>query len=159
MANDRPGPLQAIVSHPDVLIGFSDAGAHLRQMAHYNFPLRLLKLVRDAECAGRPFMTAERAVERLTGEIGRWFGIDAGRLHEGARADLVLVRPEGLDDAVETAVEAPMTGFPGLDRLVRRNPRAVPGVWVNGRRAVTDGEVHREVGRVRGLGRVLRASG
>ncbi|MCK6570001.1 amidohydrolase family protein [Myxococcota bacterium] len=157
MANDRPGPLQAIVSHPDVLIGFSDAGAHLRQMAHYNFPLRLLKLVRDAETAGRPFMSLERAVHRLTGEIGDWFGLDAGTLREGARADLVLVRPDGLDDAVETAVEAPMHGFPGLDRLVRRNPRAVPGVWVNGRRAVADGEVLSTVGREAGFGRVLRA--
>lgn len=159
MANDRPGPLQAIVSHPDVLIGFSDAGAHLRQMAHYNFPLRLLKLVRDAEIAGRPFMSLERAVHRLSGEIADWFGLEAGTLREGARADLVLVRPEGLDDAVETAIESPMHGFPGLDRLVRRNPRAVPGVWVNGRRAVANGEVLPAVGREGGFGRVLRARG
>ena len=32
-----------------VHMGFSDAGAHLRNMAFYNFPLRLLKRVRDAE--------------------------------------------------------------------------------------------------------------
>ena len=44
--------LEWIVSHPDVQIGFSDAGAHLRNMAHYNFPLRMLKLVRDAELRG-----------------------------------------------------------------------------------------------------------
>ena len=56
MANDRPRPLEWIIGHPDVLIGFSDAGAHLRNIAYYNFPLRMLKLVRDASLAGRPFM-------------------------------------------------------------------------------------------------------
>lgn len=157
MANDREGPLQAIVSHPDVLIGFSDAGAHLRQMAHYNYPLRLLKLARDAERRGRPFMTIERAVERVTGEIGRWFGLDAGEIALGGRADLVLVRPEALDDTLDATEEAEMEGFHGLRRLVRRNPRAVPGVWVNGRRTVVDGEVLPAVGRERGFGRVLRA--
>lgn len=160
MANDRPGPLQAIVSHPDVLIGFSDAGAHLRQMAHYNYPLRLLKLVRDAELAGRPFMTVERAVHRVTGEVGRWFGLDAGELRVGCAADLVLVRPEALDEALDLAVEADFpvpAGAPPLRRLVRRNPRAVPAVFVSGRRAVTDGEVEPQVGHVRGFGRVLRA--
>ena len=49
IANDRTKPLEHIVSHPSVLIGFSDAGAHLRNMAFYNFPLRLLKLVTDAQ--------------------------------------------------------------------------------------------------------------
>src|SRR5581483_601584 len=39
MGNDRPPWLEWIVSHPSALIGFSDAGAHLRNMAHYNFPL------------------------------------------------------------------------------------------------------------------------
>ena len=157
MANDRPGPLQSIVRQPDVLIGFSDAGAHLRQMAHYNFPLRLLKLVRDAQLAGRPFMTMERAVHRLTGEIGRWFGIDAGELAVGRRADLVLVRPEGLDASLDATTEAEMEGFQGLRRLVRRNPRAVSAVFVRGRRAVTEGEVLPEVGHEHGFGQVLRA--
>jgi N-acyl-D-aspartate/D-glutamate deacylase len=49
VANDRPDELEWIVSHPDVLLGFSDAGAHLRNMAYYNFPLRLLRLVREGE--------------------------------------------------------------------------------------------------------------
>ncbi|HNI36451.1 MAG TPA: amidohydrolase family protein, partial [Microthrixaceae bacterium] len=33
-----------IVAHPQAQIGFSDAGAHLRNMAFYNFPLHLLRL-------------------------------------------------------------------------------------------------------------------
>src|SRR5207237_2625642 len=98
MANDRPGPLRYIVSHPDILIGFSDAGAHLRQMAHYNFPLRMLRLVREAERKGQPFMSLERAVYRLTGEIADWLGLDAGTLAPGRRPDPVVVDPEALRD-------------------------------------------------------------
>lgn len=157
MANDRPEVLEDILRHPDILVGFSDAGAHLRQMAHYNFPLRMLHRVREAERRGAPFLTPERAVHRLTGEIAHWLGLDAGTLEPGKRADVVLVDPEGLTDAVEQAHEAPMENFGGLVRLVRRNAGAVRGVWVNGRRAVQDGEVLPEVGRERGFGRVLRA--
>ena len=47
VANDRPEVLAWILTRRDILIGFSDAGAHLRNMAYYNFPLRLLKRVRD----------------------------------------------------------------------------------------------------------------
>ena len=157
MANDRPHALDEILQHPDILVGFSDAGAHLRQMAHYNFPLRLLHRVRQAEQRGAPFLTPERAVHRLTGELAGWLGLDAGTLEVGKRADVVLVDPAGLTDAVEQAHEAPMENFGGLVRLVRRNPAAVRGVWVNGRHAVQDGEVLPAVGRERGFGRVLRA--
>ena len=74
-------------------MGFSDAGAHLRNMAFYNIGLRLLRHVRDAERAGTPFMTVEQAVHRLTGELADWYRIDAGHLRVGDRADLVVDRP------------------------------------------------------------------
>ena len=84
MGNDRKKPLQYIVSHPDVLIGFSDAGAHLRGLAHYNFPLRMLKLVYDAKKENKSFMSIEKAVWRLTGEIADWIGLDAGYIKEAS---------------------------------------------------------------------------
>ncbi len=158
MANDRRNTLEEIVGHPDVLIGFSDAGAHLRNMAHYNFPLRMLRLVKDAIDRGESFMTLERAVERLTGEIADWLGMDAGVLDEGKRADLVLVDPAGLDDSVDVAAEEAVPEYGGLVRLVRRNDKAVKAVFVNGRQAVRDGAPVPEVGKERGFGRVLRAS-
>jgi N-acyl-D-aspartate/D-glutamate deacylase len=157
MGNDRRGPLEYIVKHPGAIIGFSDAGAHLRQMAHYNFPLRLLRLVKDAAREGREFMTAEHAVHRVTAEIGDWLGIDAGRLEVGRRADVVVLDPAGIDDDVEKAHEAPVEGFQGLVRMVRRNERAVRAVFVNGRLAVQDGELLPEVGKQQGFGRLLRA--
>jgi N-acyl-D-aspartate/D-glutamate deacylase len=156
MANDRRTPLEAIVNHPDVLVGFSDAGAHLRNMAHYNFPLRMLRLVHDADKRGAPFMPLERAVWRLTGEIADWLGIDAGRLNVGSRADLAVVDPAGLTEEVDRATEAPMEFFGDYVRLVRRNDRAVKSVLVAGREAVREGVPTEALGRER-MGSVLRA--
>jgi N-acyl-D-aspartate/D-glutamate deacylase len=51
---------------------FSDAGAHVRNMAFYNMGLRLLRHVYDAQKAGTPFMIIEQAVHRLTGELADW---------------------------------------------------------------------------------------
>jgi N-acyl-D-aspartate/D-glutamate deacylase len=158
MANDRPEELDFICQHPDALIGFSDAGAHLRNMAHYNFPLRLLRRVREAERRGRPLMSVARAVHRLTGEIAQWMGMDAGVLAPGKRADVVVVNPEGLDERVDAATEAPMENFGGFVRLVRRNDDAVKAVLISGREAVRDGAVTPALGRERGFGRVLRAT-
>ncbi|MBS1152725.1 MAG: D-aminoacylase [Myxococcaceae bacterium] len=158
MANDRPEVLEQIVAHPDVLIGFSDAGAHLRNMAHYNFPLRLLRLVQQAAAQGRAPMTLARAVHRLTGELADWLGIDAGHLAEGRRADLVVVDPRRLTGGVDVAIEADLEGFPGLKRMVNQNDGAVRSVFIGGRQAVEDGSVTPSLGRSPGFGRLLRAA-
>jgi N-acyl-D-aspartate/D-glutamate deacylase len=126
-------------------------------MAHYNFPLRLLRLMRDAEARGEGFMSAAAAVYRLTGEIGEWFKIDAGVLCEGARADVVVLNPERLDAQLDATYEEPMKGFGDFKRLVRRNPDVVDAVLVNGRVAVRKGELEPQVGQELGYGRVLRA--
>jgi N-acyl-D-aspartate/D-glutamate deacylase len=159
VGNDRPRWLEWIITRPDVLIGFSDAGAHLRNMAYYNFPLRMLARVRNAELRGRPLMTTARAIERLTSEIAAWMGIPAGTLRKGDRADVAVVDPAGLDDAVEAAHEAPMPGFPDLQRMVRRNDAAVRAVLVSGRVAYTPGRFAAELGHARGYGTLLRARG
>lgn len=157
VGNDREEELRWILSHPSILVGFSDAGAHLRNMGYYNYPLRMLKRVRDAEAAGRPFMSVGRAVERLTSEIADYLAIDAGRLEVGRRADIVVVDPAGLNDDVERIEEAEMPGFPGLRRLVRRNDAAVRAVLVAGRLAWDGTSAPESFGRERGFGTVLRA--
>ena len=140
ISNHRPAVLKKLARDPGVQLGFSDAGAHLRNMAFYNFGLRLLKHVRDAEVAGLPFMSVEHAVHRLTGELGEWYRIDAGTLREGDRADLVVIDPERLDDALEAYQEEPVEQYGGLSRMVNRNDAAVPAVFISGRRVVADGE-------------------
>ena len=147
IANDRIERLRWIMDHPDVLIGFSDAGAHLRNMAFYNFPLRMLKRVREAEQAGEAFMTPGRAVHRLTAEISGYLGIDGGLLAPGRPADVVVLDPEALDtDAVEQVHEAPMEGFGGLRRYVRRNDDVVRATIVNGRTVWRDGAATEALG-------------
>jgi N-acyl-D-aspartate/D-glutamate deacylase len=156
ISNHRPAILKKLAQDPGVQLGFSDAGAHLRNMAFYNFGLRLLKHVHDAERAGRPFMSIEHAVHRLTGELGEWYRIDAGFLREGDRADLVVLDPERLDASLEEYHEAPVEQYGGLSRMVNRNDAAVPAVFVSGRRVVTDGEPTPLLGAER-TGQFLRA--
>ena len=148
--------LKKLAADSGIQIGFSDAGAHLRNMAFYNFGLRLLKHVHDAEVAGKPFMSVEHAVHRLTGELGEWYRIDAGTLRVGDRADLVVIDPARLDDSVESYHESPVEQFGGLSRMVNRNDAAVPAVFIAGRRVVTDGEPTPLLGRER-TGQFLRA--
>ncbi len=132
VANQKEKSIEWIISNPAAMIGFSDAGAHLRNMGFYNFPLRMLKRVRDAELAGRAFMSVEEAVYKLTADIADFHRVDAGRIRIGARADLVVIDPERLDDSVEAIHEAEMPKFGGLKRLVRRNDETVRAVLVNG---------------------------
>lgn len=132
VGNDRPKELNWIIQHPDVQIGFSDAGAHLRNMAHYNFGLRLLKLVQDNQRAGIKTLTIGQAVKRLTAELADWFMLDAGHLMPGKRADITVVNPAHLTDELTNIHEAPMPGLPNFKRLVRRNDLAVPYVFING---------------------------
>jgi N-acyl-D-aspartate/D-glutamate deacylase len=148
VGNDRPKALRGILTHPDILVGFSDAGAHLRNMAFYNMQLRMIRMARDAERDRAPFMSVERAVHRCTGELAEWFGLDAGVLATGKRADLVVVDPEKLDDSLDGLVEAPIAEFGGYPRLVRRNDAAVPLVVVGGRVAFRHGVASRELGKI-----------
>jgi N-acyl-D-glutamate deacylase len=157
IGNFRRERLKHIVADKGAIISFSDAGAHIRNMAFYNFPLRMLKLVHDAEREGRPFMPLEQAVWRLTGELADWFEIDAGHLRQGDRADIVVVDPAGLDASLETYAEATMPEFGGLQRMVNRNDRAVAAVLVNGHIAWRDGEFAADFGHASGFGRFLRA--
>ncbi|WP_193612215.1 N-acyl-D-amino-acid deacylase family protein [Nocardioides lijunqiniae] len=156
ISNHRPEILKKMARSPGVQMGFSDAGAHLRNMAFYNFGLRLLKHVRDAEQAGRPFMPMERAVHRLTGELADWYGIDAGHLRLGDRADLFLLDPTRLDDSLTEYAEAPVAQYDGLSRMVNRNDATVPLVMVGGRVVWRDGDATDVLGRER-TGRFLRA--
>jgi len=151
ISNDRPGPLDELSALPEVQIGFADSGAHLRNMAFYNFGLYLLYRVRE-----RGFMPIERAVHRITGELADWFGVDAGRLRVGDRADIVVIDPEGLDESVTEHHEAPMECFGGLTRMVNRNDRAVTAVYVAGNRVFGDG-AYTDVLGTRRTGRFLRA--
>lgn len=158
VGNANPESVAWIVEHPQAIIGFSDAGAHLRNMAFYSFPLHLLRLVKQRRDDGQPVLSLGRAVHRVTGEIADYLGIDAGRLAVGARADITVIDPEALDERVDEVVEAPMPGMPDLQRLVNRTDGAVRAVLINGRVAWDDEGRADEFGRSPGFGRVLRST-
>lgn len=139
ISNHRPDVLKKLARDPGVQMGFSDAGAHLRNMAFYNFGLRLLRHVRDANLAGNSFMTVEQAVHRLTGELAEWYGLDAGHLRVGDRADLVVVNPYRLDGSLDTYAEESVEQYGGLARMVNRNDETVDLVLISGNAVVRHG--------------------
>ncbi|MBS1694947.1 MAG: amidohydrolase family protein [Actinobacteria bacterium] len=157
ISNHRPEMLDKMAREPGIQMGFSDAGAHLRNMAFYNMGLRLLRRVRDAENAGTPFMSVEAAVHRLTGELADWYRLDAGHLRIGDRADLVIIDPARLDDSLDRYAEAPVAQYGGLSRMVNRNDDTVRAVFVGGRAVFLGGAPTELLGRRR-TGRFLRAA-
>jgi N-acyl-D-aspartate/D-glutamate deacylase len=157
VANHRPRQLDRLAADPSIHMGFSDAGAHLRNMAFYNFGLRLLKRTLDAEKAGAPFLTVTRAVYRLTGELADWFGLDAGTLREGDRADFVVIDPAGLDGSLDGYHEEAVPFFGGLRRMVNRNDAAVVATGVNGAVVYRNGQFRSGYGKTVKSGRFLRA--
>ena len=157
IANHRPAEVERMVREPAALIGFADSGAHIRNMAFYSFPLHLLRRVRDAERAGRAIMPLEQAVWRLTGELGDWLGVDAGRIRIGDRADVAVIDPDGLDERLDAYHEAPMENLGALSRMVNRSDGAVRAVLVGGRVAFAGGAFDGALGRARGFGSFLPA--
>jgi N-acyl-D-glutamate deacylase len=157
IANHRPREIEFMMREPTALMGFADSGAHIRNMAFYSFPLRMLRHVRDAERAGRPIMPIEKAVWRLTGEIADWLDVDAGHLEPGDRADVVVIDPEALDARLDVYHEAPMEGLEGLVRMVNRSDGVVQTVLVNGRVAFDAGTFDPALGRANGFGQFLPA--
>lgn len=156
IANHRPKVLHDIITHPAVQVGFADSGAHLRNMAFYNFPLYFLRTMLRAEQAGQPLLPMGQAVHRVTGEIGDWLGIDAGHLRVGDRADLAIIDPAGLDDSLDDYHEAPVEVYGGLRRMVRRNDAAVTATLVGGELVYAEGDHVPGLGRERGYGQFLR---
>ncbi|MGH3674994.1 MAG: N-acyl-D-amino-acid deacylase family protein [Mycobacterium sp.] len=158
VANHRPKQLNKLAVEPTIHMGFSDAGAHLRNMAFYNYALRLIKRTRDADRAGEPFMTIEHAVHRLTAEVADWFGLDAGTLREGERADFVVIDPAGLDDSVDAYHEEKVPFYGDLSRMVNRNDAAVVATGVGGTVVYRNGEFRDGYGQTAKSGRFLRAA-
>lgn len=156
IGNHRKDRLRKMINNPNTLITFSDAGAHIRNMAFYNLPLRMLKLVQESIDEGQPAMTIEQAVHRLTGEQADWFGVDAGYIRVGDRADIVVLDPNGLQQDMEQETWAEMQNF-GIQRMVNRVPGCVEQVIINGKLAVEDAVVVPALGQQSGYGTFLPA--
>jgi N-acyl-D-glutamate deacylase len=155
IANAREKVANRLARTPGVTIGFSDAGAHLRNMAFYNFGIRLLERVHQAQLKGTPFLTTEEAVYKLTGELADFYRLDAGRLQVGALADVVVVDPSGLDGESLEYHEEAMDEFGGIRRMVNRNDRAVAATIIGGHVVWSDGQFAEGYGSEFAAGRFL----
>jgi N-acyl-D-aspartate/D-glutamate deacylase len=125
---------------PDVLLGGSDAGAHLDRMCGSPYPTQFL-----ADCLrGRKLLPVERAVQLMTQAPARLFGLrERGELQEGWAADVCVLDPERVGAGpVERAEDLPGHSW----RLIARST-GVARVLVNGQPIVEDGE---STGRVPG---------
>jgi len=118
--------------HPLVLIGGSDAGAHLDRMCGAPYTTAFL-----ADCLrGRQLVSLERCVQLMTQAPAELFGLrDRGVVREGAHADLVLFDPATVDTAEVHLVE----DLPGDSPRLFAEAIGMHRVIVNGTTIVADG--------------------
>ncbi|MDQ0761588.1 N-acyl-D-amino-acid deacylase family protein [Streptomyces canus] len=131
--------------HEDVLLGGSDAGAHLDRMCGAPYTTRFI-----GDCLrGRRLTSLEQAVKMLTDDPAQLFGLrERGRIEEGFHADLVLFDPERIAAGTATLVH----DLPGDSPRLDSKAIGVRAVWVNGVEAIRDDVVSGAV-----PGRVLRS--
>lgn len=135
------------------LPGFNDSGAHITNMAFFDSNLMSLKLAKERDEA-----TVARMVYRLTKEPATVFGLDAGSLAIGARADMVLLNPKALDnwEPDQTRVLEHREIF-DHKQMVNRPKGIVASVFIKGVLAWANGEPQEALGRDT-LGQALRAA-
>jgi len=134
-----------VVRDPRVVLGASDAGAHMDMMVGGDYPTRANEaLVRD-----QGVFTLEELVHRLTDVQARLYGlIGRGRIATGYVADLVVIDP----DMVGATPMRTVTDLPaGASRLIS-DSTGVDAVFVAGRQVVRDGAYTGDL-----PGRVLRS--
>jgi N-acyl-D-aspartate/D-glutamate deacylase len=116
-----------------VLLGGSDAGAHLDRMLGSPYPTRFLA----DTLRGRRLVSLERAIQLMTDAPARLFGLtDRGRLQAGGFADVVVFDPETVDSGPAHRVY----DLPGDSLRLTAEPTGVARVFVNGRPVIVAGE-------------------
>ena len=118
----------------DVLLGGSDAGAHLDRMCGASYTTKFI-----GDCLrGKKLVSLERSVQMLTQEPAELFGLrDRGVIAEGNWADLVIFDPATIDAGDASLVE----DLPGGTGRLNAESIGVKRVIVNGRTVVIDDEL------------------
>ena len=124
---------QAVWDHEQVMIGGSDAGAHLDRMAGASYPTEWL-----ADCLrGQGLASLEQAVAHMTDVPARYFGlVGRGRIAEGFHADLVVFDP----DTIRADGLRLHNDLPGESPRLYARAEGIHKVFVNGVLAVNDGK-------------------
>jgi len=117
----------------DVLIGGSDAGAHLDRMLGSPYPTRFLA----DTLRGRQLVSVERAVQLMTDVPARLFGLrDRGRITVGGYADIGIFDPATVDSGAAKRV----FDLPGDSLRLTSKSIGVTKVLVNGVPTIENGE-------------------
>jgi len=118
--------------HPLVMIGGSDAGAHLDRMCGAPYPTKFL----GDSLRGRKLVSLERCVQLMTQIPAQLFGLrDRGTIAEGNHADLFVFDPE----TVNTGEVKLVDDLPGGTSRLFADAIGVKRVMVNGTTIVVDG--------------------
>ena len=118
---------------PHVMLGGSDAGAHLDRMCGAPYTTRFV----GDSIRGRKLVPVERAVQMITDVPARLFGLrDRGRIAEGFHADLVVFDPDTIGADHATLVN----DLPGGSARLTAEANGVVRVFVNGVETITDGK-------------------
>jgi N-acyl-D-aspartate/D-glutamate deacylase len=134
LANNDPDQIEQLLQQDGLLIGLSDAGAHVSQLCDACLPTDLLgNWVREKEV-----LSLERAVNKLTGEPAGVFGFDdRGELAPGKVADVTVFDPATVAPGkLRRVQDFPADG----ERLVADDPHGMTHVLVNGTPIRTDGQ-------------------
>lgn len=126
IANDDVDAVRHLLTRERVVLGLSDAGAHVDQLCDAPLYTDLLgKWVRE-----RQLMPLERAVRKLSGEAADLFGfVRRGYLREGYWADVCVFDPRTVGPGPLRRVR----DFPAdAERLTAEEPTGVRHVLVNG---------------------------
>jgi N-acyl-D-aspartate/D-glutamate deacylase len=133
IANDEPDAVADLLTHDHMVLGLTDAGAHVDQLCDAPLPTDLLGTwVRDREV-----MPLARAVRKLTGEAADIFGfVGRGYLRSGGFADVTVFDPATVAPGPQRRVR----DFPaGGERLTNEEPSGMRHVLVNGTPIRRDG--------------------
>ncbi len=151
-ANRDPDVVKQLLLNPLLIPGFNDSGAHVTNMAFYDGNLRALRIAAEESEDCFSYM-----VRRLTSEPAEFFGLDAGRIAVGSRADITLLNPENLVNYDGDAnIRYQYRDVFDCHQLVNRSDGVVDGVYIAGQQVWTGTDFTEIFGRER-LGSALTA--